>query len=237
MSGETQFYVKVALLAVALITGFVAGRWLHTGPESGSVGRSSSDVRGGRPPPQPAPGNGVGSNPGTDVPISDGDLQILRDRVGEHENELRMARAAKELYEQQLFGDPIPWPETIPEAFQPGVFQRTMGDVMQDCEAELVGFECDEPPCIAMLRGDDPQYLGPLLERCPGWAEQFGERSSGLHTNIDCDDGRSERVYLVSPSPFGVLFADDDEVRTNFGKRRRLRYQQIELDWECVPQH
>lgn len=233
MSGETLFYAKVAVLATALLVGFVAGRWLHADPVSGAGGTAATEVDGGRRA-QQARGEGIEGNPGTVA--ADGDLQALRDRVGELENELKMARAATELYERELFGDPIPWPETIPEPFQPGVFQRAMQDVMQDCEAELVGFECDEPPCIAMLRNDDPGYLGPLVERCLGWVEQFGDRSSGLHTNIDCGDGHSERVHLISPPPFGVLFAeDDDEARTNYAKRRRLRYKQIELGWECAP--
>jgi len=235
VNGEGLFYAKVAALAVALIVGFAAGRWLHGRPEPGS-GAGGASERSSVNAAQPAAG-GTASARESDS-HDDDELQILRDNVGQLENELRMARAAKELYERELFGDPIAWPETIPEEFQPGVFQRAVQEAMEDCEAALVGFECEEPPCIALLRNDDPEFSGPFTERCPGWVEQFGDRSSGMHTHIDCGDGRSERVHMVSPSPYGTLIDDeDDEARTNYGKRRRLRYQQLENGWECETAH
>ena len=226
MNEDIAMYVKVACLAVALLVGFAAGRHVGSSGE-GTDHRAQGEAVAGRPAPAAPPGPVL-------TPRSS-EADQLRERVAQLEDQVALHRRLEEAYEQELYGEPIPWTSDLPDDFQPELFKMKVAEAMTDCQADLVGFECDEPPCLALLRGHDPGYNGSLNARCPGWVTHFGETSSGYHTSIDCGDGRTERVHMVSPFPYGTLFAeDDDEARSNHRKRRQQRYAQIELGWECA---
>jgi len=133
-------------------------------------------------------------------------------------------------YQGQLFGIPQPWPADTPAHLAPQGFQDLLARSMDACKvpAELVGFDCEEVPCIAMLRPGERGWIWSLIRDCPEWAERF--RRVPLRTDFwaDCGPGETEHVVLLSP-----FWADFPGDRENLDKRLGARFSQIRDRWRC----
>jgi hypothetical protein len=226
VSSPGGFNARIWAVAGALVVGFVLGRWAGVS-FAGVEGESGPEAAGSE---SVAPAQRSGPAVVTDAPL-------LVDRIAELQRELALHKVAKETYEVELYGEPVEWPEMgeLPAAYQPDRFRIMLAEALRECEADLVDVECSEPPCLALLRSHDRDHDGPLLDRCAGWADQFGGATSGKHMHIECADGSRERVHFVAPSARELLPDDHhDEDWANLRKRLTQRYEQIELGWECA---
>ncbi len=149
------------------------------------------------------------------------------------------------------------WTEDIPEQFHREQFQATFSQVLDElmANAELVGFDCFEPPCIAKLRVGANARVSVVKSKT--WLENFrtGPRESFLY--IDCGDGREEVVQLVEPlwdpdhdlkkmtkeelSKWGkakykrLTEENRSEEEKSFDLRRSRRREKIKENWKCAP--
>ena len=90
-----------------------------------------------------------------ELPICDPvDLQKLRQDVEKLQAKADLMKNLSDGYRAAGEGTPAAWPEHIPVQFTPDHFQATFAQVLDELEmeAELLGFDCSEPPCIARLR-------------------------------------------------------------------------------------
>ncbi len=158
------------------------------------------------------------------------ELAGARKRIEELESRLALAGVLERGYQGQLFGTPQPWPADTPAHLAPQGFQDLLARSMDACEvpAELVGFDCEEAPCIAMLRPAGRGWIWSLIRDCPEWAERF--RRVPLRTDFwaDCGPGETEHVVLLSP-----FWADFPGDRENLDKRLGARFSQIRERWRC----
>jgi len=132
-------------------------------------------------------------------------------------------------------GEPIPWPEDRPERFQRAGYLAALEEAIDSCAppVELAGIDCAEPPCIALLRaGQD--WHDALVNRCPAWRDRYGTTVSQSVGSIDCEDGSTEKIAMLSPY--------DEEWEEGLGKdelgevRQRLqhRWEQLRGDVSCL---
>lgn len=94
--------------------------------------------------------------------------------------------------------EPLGWGPPTRSRFSPGGFQEGMTGVLEGCDPmpRVVGFDCDEPPCLVTLTSEEP--FGIAL--CGDWVDTFGD---GRLTIVDfyqpCADGSRVRVTVVTP--------------------------------------
>lgn len=187
----------------SLVAGFLLGAacglaWGYTpgAPAEPSVVSSvASPLRQAARAPAPAAARGLGS-----------ELEIAQATLAEREAELELARATIAELERELYGVPLAWDDSIPTTHQPDFVTRNIERAMQECgvTARLVGFDCDEPPCFALLDTtpdpDDPGSNGHgALVDCPAWKEPWGVSVSHASDQVTCPDGSTRRFSLISP--------------------------------------
>ncbi|MBN2494967.1 MAG: hypothetical protein JXR96_10285 [Deltaproteobacteria bacterium] len=165
--------------------------------------------------------------PSGQAPLSD-DLAACEQRVQRLELELAMTRAVARGYEGQLHGTPQAWPEKTELAFRPEGFQENLGRAMDACEvpAELLGFDCEEPPCIAMLRPAARDWIWHLIQDCPDWTTPYRRVPLQATFADPCRPG--ETIVLLSP--FWPAYPGD---REQMIKRLQARQQAIREAWTC----
>lgn len=141
--------------------------------------------------------------------------------------------------ETELRGTPIPWTDDIPEALRPEAFERNVRAAIEACapELEIVGFECSEPPCLAMLRSP-PEYAwwDPLVNDCPAWRDHYTNAVASASGTATCPDGSTEPYQLLGWSrklvePEGGL---DPAEKENANKRFTARIDEIAHSWPCA---
>jgi hypothetical protein len=185
------------------------------------------------------------------------ELVRLKKRVGELEAKAAFQEAVVEGYRQDKYGTPIPWPDRIPGQYKQEEFQSIINQAIIEAEApvDLVGFDCKEPPCIALLRRHDGRSSSGLAQT-KIWKDNYGGSvRSGYSGFVDCGDGRKERIILESPYwdwktdpktlPPGAYdqqlrdkikkgFVQTEEEK-NRTKRMRARWDEILSNWRCLP--
>jgi hypothetical protein len=131
--------------------------------------------------------------------------------------------------------EPIDWPDEVPEAYRPDAFRGIVQKVLADCaiRAELVRVDCDEPPCIAVLRFPDEPGQNESLGDCPLWAEKYGTRTAinQTHKVMPCADGSVERaafVYRFWPAIYQQHLA-------RMTRRQHQRVRELRDGWQCAP--
>lgn len=152
-------------------------------------------------------------------------------RIEELEARLALARVVEQGYRGELYGTPVPWPDEVPEQLRPEGFQALLAESLDACQvpAELVGFACEEAPCMAMLRPERRDWIWSLIRDCPSWGERFKQVPLQYDFWVECR-GRSERVVLLAP--FWKDFPGDREAML---KRLAARVEQIRSGWQCEP--
>ncbi len=164
-------------------------------------------------------------------------VEIIRDDCDCPEPEEGLTRCEREValrdrviesLERDLYGEPIDWPEEVPERFDPAFFEREVPRILEDCGASesLVEIDCEEPPCIVMLRPGEEMSL---LSQCAAWNDTYGSTISMATGKVDCPSGTEERYVSMSPYWEGL----GEQEQENYATRMGARWKQIEIDWPC----
>jgi hypothetical protein len=208
-----------------------------------------------------APGTPIGpAAPRTGAPLppcEPAELQRMQQRIGELRTRTAFLERLEEGYQAAKEGVPIPWTKDIPAQFREERFQAIVAEALDELQApaELVGFDCSEPPCIAKLRVLSGSSVG--FSGSKAWKKSFGRGHGGSQVSVDCGDGRAERIQLVVPlwdgknDPATMSLEEHSEYqRKRFLKRfdgtrseedknrdRRLghRLRKLREGWTCAP--
>ena len=129
------------------------------------------------------------------------------------------------------------WNPYVPEVLRPGGFEDQVRRAVEECEPDmdLVGFDCSEPPCLAIFRdlGGDSGTL--TSEDCAAWHDSFGSWKTSSSDMIDCPDGVSERVLLIGSSrTHDWIDEPEGGGRGNGMKRLKARSAPVMDGWECA---
>lgn len=162
--------------------------------------------------PSPARASRAGGD-GDPAPL-DKDEQIAALTAELEKVKLEKALATGQL--RRLQGTPQEWPAEVPSLYKPEGFRQFLdGRVASVPAAEVLATDCDEYPCIALIRSnsDSPDWvkeLEPLHDDLE--AAGFGEQISvmGAASETRDDDGRGTRLYAwgVAPGERGSEVAD-----------------------------
>ena len=154
---------------------------------------------------------------------------ILRKRLADREAELR--------------GTPIPWPTDLPEALTPAGFEARVREAVATCapEVEVLGVECSEPPCLALLRaprgrspyGEGRTWYDDLVNDCPAWTEAYTSSVGWASGPVECDDGTTDRYNVLGWSSALAPDLFPPEAQENLGKRFSSRVDEIRRAWFC----
>jgi hypothetical protein len=207
--------IGMVSLLVAVVLGYLIGSW--TAPDDTSVDATG---RRGTPPERER---------------SRMDRAQLEEHVAFLEGELALQRLRKQTLEDELYGEPIQWPEDVPRQYDPGRFRDNVRQAVEDCapDVEVVGFDCSEPPCLVHLRGGGDGWGDRLINGCPAWVDPYGSGASTASGTVDCGGGTEERYQIVGPhreQPWG----DGPDAGENQRKRWEQRVEQARFDWECA---
>lgn len=116
--------------------------------------------------------------------------------------QLELARQTITELEVELYGVPVPWPDGLLPQYEPEFVQGEIRRAFEDCgvSAQLRGFDCDEPPCFAVVDTTDAEEAyDQLVASCPIWREAWGEGAMVLGQRLDCGDGVVRSLKLISP--------------------------------------
>jgi len=159
------------------------------------------------------------------------------------EDELKMLQWRLKLTENQLqglarehLGDPVEWPDEVAPMTSPDEFEAQLARAIEACDpgVRLIGTECAEPPCLAMLDIEDPKWHGKLINDCPEWHEHYSRSIASASGKVECPDGSTQRFQLIGASGSLVLGDPADETeRKNRSKRFSARIDEIKRNWNC----
>ncbi len=223
-----QALLGMALLALSI--GAAAG-WL-TAYLSSPCASEPLSSRSPADPPDTPPGVPAG-NPNSNTETSPQEA-VLRGELASLESQLSMLQQAREAYETDLWGVPVPWPDDLPEKFQPEGFKKNVEAAIANCNVDAeVEFNCAEPPCFMMVRTQQDDWWSTFINNCPDWADNYGTAVSTSTKTLPCEDGSKERFRIVSPSVRTMLEFETDEDYKNWKRRWEFRKAEAELDWVC----
>ncbi len=151
--------------------------------------------------------------------------------------EVELLRGIIAANDEQQNGVPVAWTDNREPKFTEAGFSAALTAAIEDCKppVALVGMDCSEPPCIALLRPEAGDWHDALVNGCPGWRDAYGTTVSQSTGKVDCGDGREEQIALLSPYDHEHRESLDKEDETNVRARTRHRWEQLRTDWECAP--
>ncbi|MCB9778474.1 MAG: hypothetical protein H6742_07925 [Alphaproteobacteria bacterium] len=170
-----------ALLTVAVYEG--SARIL---PDDGSA---AVDIAAGQERTVSLPVGAVDDRTGGTVPAraldprSTDDVAVLRDEVARLQQENESLRLENALVRGSLAahqGEAVPWPDDAPAALQPRAFEDAVRAAVDRADGlDLLAVDCDEFPCLAILRSADAG---------PDWAERVQAVPQGLAEELGGDE-------------------------------------------------
>jgi len=95
----------------------------------------------------------------------------------------------------------------------------------------VVAVECDEPPCVAWIRGANTPWLDAVTRDCAAWTEVYGPEVTVYKAGHQCPR-HVEEMALLAPPPVALL-GDDAAVREAWSRRWDLRVRRARHDWVC----
>jgi len=214
--GTSNIQFGIIVLAIILGVGFAIGRLVA--PEREAVEEPAVD----------AGEEGVSTGETVAAP------SFLQQRVTTLEDELARQQRHKATLARDLFGVPIPWPEDIPEPYRTAVFEENVRTALEACAADIgiAGFECDEPPCLAMFRGGEEGWWEELVQSCPDWTDVYGSTASITGGVADCPGTRTERYTILAPMA-PELTGKGPEAQDKWEQRWKQRTGEIAAAWDC----
>lgn len=211
--GSSNVAFGIVLLSIILGVGFLAGRLAAPDREAveGPAGKEDSSK------------GESGTAP-----------SFMQQRVNSLEDELALQQQRRATLGRALFGDPIPWPEAIPELYRTAAFEANVGSALEACASgvEVAGFECDEPPCLAMFRGGEEGWLEELVQSCPSWIEVYGNTARITGGTVDCAGSGTERYAILGPMA-PELTSEGPKSSKRWEQRWNQRAREIEAAWDC----
>lgn len=167
---------------------------------------------------------------------TDRDVAAMRAHLEQLQQDTETYLALARGYEQELFGDPLLWTDDIDTRFEPQIFEPYVRNVLANCEIEmeLVGFDCSEPPCYALMIGED---VSRSIADCPRWQDLYGGTVSESNLTVTCSDGSTMQGVMVAPY-IPSLWDDQDGAQgfeSNRWKRFSKRTTDAQLRIECPP--
>ena len=198
-----------ALVTVTVLEGTAWIRGEGEAPLEVKAGETRSVGAGG------AGGAGDGARPGAPPATNLGKDEQIAALTAELEKvKLERAMAVGQL--RRVQGTPQEWPTEVPSLYKPDGFRQFLdGRVRGLPGAEVLATDCEEYPCIAIIRSnsDAPDWvkeLDPLSKDLE--AAGFGDSISvmGAASETRDDDGRGTRLYAwgVAPGERGSEVAD-----------------------------
>ncbi len=142
----------------------------------------------------------------------------------------------------EKLGEPIPWRAGIPSTYHRDQFEHTVSKGLDEIESPLepIQFECSEPPCIAVLRGNSTGQDRPKvwisqrlhdLAISQAWREAYGDEFSlARFHSVDCGDGTTEWVMLMAAA---IEALESDQDAANLKRRIDARTQQVISGASC----
>jgi len=183
----------------------------------------------------------TGAKPGTDA---GGDPRWDESSAGYYRRRAEERRASRESVfsarrgEEADEGVSPSWNPYVPEVLGPEGFEEQVKLAMEECQPamELVGFDCDEPPCMAIFRADDSNASNGLVsEDCPAWSEPFGTTVTQSSDTFDCPDGVSETMMIIGSTRTSDWIDDPAPgQRGNNMSRLMARSQAVKDSWTCA---
>jgi len=216
VDGKDAKSARVAIVAVCLLVGF-GGGFTYQRYLGGGIGSSVSGSSSPKPADDKEPSSsGRASWRGVQTPypaIPDGDDEQLHTRIGQLNEEIAQVEALNRTYETELNGSPHPWPDDLPEKLTPAGFEAQVTAAIEECgvEVDLVGFDCEEFPCLLALRDGEENWWSKLTTSCQAWVDSYGVGASGsMGVWVDCGDGRREEFGVIMANVDGLLDLDDE---------------------------
>jgi len=136
----------------------------------------------------------------------------------------------------EYLGEAIDWPDAVPERLEPAAFEEEIDDVLETCgiAADLLSVECEEPPCLAVVRGHDGDFWSALPD-CDAWTSAYGQGMMVSVDQVSCPGGSSEIMGMLSPTFTNTLGeAEGPEEEENRSKRFGARTTEIATSWQCA---
>jgi hypothetical protein len=156
-------------------------------------------------------------------------------RVRELERELSLERMRSANLAIVAYGQTPTWPEEVPPGHGPDSFPAFVRQAVAECgvDVDIAGFDCDEPPCVVIVRGGSRSWYSDLTN-CDVWADMYGTKGASMSgASAKCDDGTEETFTLVGP-PNGDYFKEESETDPLiFAKRMKYREEQLKYDYFC----
>lgn len=160
----------------------------------------------------------------------------LLTRSAELQEEIDAIEELSRTYDEQLFGPPLAWPKQVPHALSSSGFRDQVEIALGECDpdVDLIGIDCNEPPCLAVLRIRSEDWRAKLVTECAPWSGSFGTQTSGISFSVTCADGSEERAEMVGAPLHKVLGETADEQAEGVSRRLRARMLAPQLHWVCA---
>ncbi len=166
------------------------------------------------------------------------------DRSSSLEVQLDRERARVAELERELHGVPLRWPEDVPEAARPAVFEANLRRAIAECGVEFqdLSFDCIEPPCYATFRRPELVFTSAdawnvRLRNCDALNEVYDDRWSTATFPVECPDGTEQGATMLALRPIDdpewLGSDDDEEFVANYMKRLETRRRALEERWRC----
>ena len=150
--------------------------------------------------------------------------------------QLRLTENQLQAISREYLGDPVQWPDEVAPLTAPDEFQDQLAKAIEACDVnvDVVGMDCNEPPCLAMLRGGEDGWYGDLVNDCPEWFEPFGTSVTSANGLVECPDG-STQSYKLLGVPSSVVLGEptDNTDKENRTKRFHARIDEAKRAWRC----
>ncbi|MCP4870411.1 MAG: hypothetical protein GY898_17035 [Proteobacteria bacterium] len=198
------------VFVIAFLSGLATGVWWQRGMGATAAVPEETQV-------EPAtPSTGPNAAQTARIATLESQIERLQERL-----DARTADRAREGLE---------WPADRPPQFTADGFPRAFDAALSICkpDAILVGYDCEEPPCVAKLRVNDGWHQA--LMSCESFATSFGATIDLATFGIDCPDSEPERVALLAPIDAEWIGSLDEAA---YQARLGQRWDAIHEAWIC----
>lgn len=112
-------------------------------------------------------------------------------------------------------------------------FERRVREVFETCKvpATIVGVDCSEPPCLALVHPGAADYTGREVQGFNAWREFFGASITTVSDRVSCGDNEVAFAALGAPRTFEYVDEADEGDVWNGVKRLNLRTESWKANW------
>ncbi len=182
-----------------------------------------------------------------------GKMREARKELAHLEAKVSLLEKLLEGQQQATFGTPIQWKEA-PSQFQATEFKSLMREAVKEIgdKSELVRIDCQQLPCLVVTRAREVEEFVSVRSTTV-WKENFRDQGSSYVALLDCDDGRREKIEILSAFWDGkndpkIMSAEEykkiakqyyreevSEYKRQFDDSLSSRWKKIRKNWKCRP--